>query len=103
MCGGGDCCGCDYGSGYGHCGCYWNPEHFSLSAETIPTAPRYSSTFAPTGFTLRSDCGTKGEGTPRKLATVTQPQRNRNFRELLSDCKQAVGFQISWGTLRKLS
>jgi hypothetical protein len=26
----------------------------------------------------------KGERTPRKLATATQPQRNRNFRELLS-------------------
>jgi hypothetical protein len=40
----------------------------------------------------------KGEGTPRKLATATQPQYPRN----VADFKQATGFQISRRTLRKL-
>jgi hypothetical protein len=40
----------------------------------------------------------KGEGTPRKLATATQPQ----FPRKVADFKQANGFQISRRTLRKL-
>jgi hypothetical protein len=39
-----------------------------------------------------------GEGTPRKLATATQPTLPRNY----ADFKEATGFQISWRTLRKL-
>jgi hypothetical protein len=41
---------------------------------------------------------TEGEGTPRKLATATQPQFPRN----ITNFKQATGFQISRRTLRKL-
>jgi hypothetical protein len=43
------------------------------------------------------DCS-KGEGTPRKLATATQLK----FQEKIADFKQATGFQISRRTLRKL-
>jgi hypothetical protein len=39
------------------------------------------------------------EDTPRKLATATQPQFPRN----VADFKQAIGFQISRRTLRKLT
>jgi hypothetical protein len=39
-----------------------------------------------------------GEGTPKILATVTQPELPRN----VSDFKQATGFQINSRTLRKL-
>jgi hypothetical protein len=39
----------------------------------------------------------EGEGTPRKLATATQPQ----FPRKIADFKQATGFQISRLTLRK--
>jgi hypothetical protein len=42
---------------------------------------------------------TKGEGTPRKLATATQPQ----FSRKIADFKQSTGFQISRRTLRKLT
>jgi hypothetical protein len=41
----------------------------------------------------------KGEGTPRKLATATQPQ----FPRKIANFKQATGFQISRHTLRKLT
>jgi hypothetical protein len=43
----------------------------------------------------RFDC--KGEGTPRKLTTATQPQ----FLRRIADFKHAAGFQISRCTLRK--
>jgi hypothetical protein len=38
------------------------------------------------------------KGTPKKLATATQPQ----FPKDVTDFKQATGFQISRRTLRKL-
>jgi hypothetical protein len=41
----------------------------------------------------------KGEGTPRKLATATQPQ----FPRKITDFKQATGFQTSRRTQRKLA
>jgi hypothetical protein len=40
----------------------------------------------------------KGESTPKKLATATQAQLPRN----VTDFKQATGFQISRHTLRNL-
>jgi hypothetical protein len=40
----------------------------------------------------------KGEGTPRKLVSATQPQFPRNF----SDFKQAISLQIRRRTQRKL-
>jgi hypothetical protein len=40
----------------------------------------------------------KGEGTPRNLATATQPQ----FPRKIANFKEATGFQISRPTLRKL-
>jgi hypothetical protein len=41
--------------------------------------------------------GCKFEGTPTKLATATQLQFPRN----VTDFKEATGFQITKGTLRK--
>jgi hypothetical protein len=40
----------------------------------------------------------KDEGTPKKLATATQPQLQRN----VTDFEHATGFRISRRTLRKL-
>jgi hypothetical protein len=40
----------------------------------------------------------KGEGKQKKLATIMQPQLPKN----VTDFKQAIGFQISKRTLRKL-
>jgi hypothetical protein len=45
--------------------------------------------------------GRKGEGTPRKLATATQPQFPK--KKKIADFKQASGFQINRRTLRKFT
>jgi hypothetical protein len=51
-----------------------------------------------TGETAERNYLSKGEGTPSKLATATQPQLSRN----VADFKQATIFQLSRRTLRKL-